>query len=73
MPKLNYEVPTQVKFYDADDDRWFGGIAFGERIICGECGTAILIADIYEMAPNLDFPVLDYDFWVNISEIIMEE
>ena len=36
MKKYDYfEVPTQVKFWDA---HYIGGIAYRNKIICGCCG-----------------------------------
>ena len=38
MDKKYYNKPTQVKFYDVDNDLWVGGIAYHDEIICGCCG-----------------------------------
>lgn len=62
MKRNSYDMPTQVLFREDDDDsRWIGGIAFGNVVICGECGGTIEledIADIKELS------------WVDISEEI---
>ena len=64
--KKFYEVPTQVKFLESEnvvnEPRWLGGIAFENKVICGECGGIVElndIADIVELS------------WVNISEEIL--
>lgn len=73
MPKLNYEFPKQVKFYEPENDYWIGGIAYGEYIICGECGGLVKISDVYEMAPHIEQPIQEYSSWGDISEAIIEE
>lgn len=54
MRKICYETPTQVIFVDVLDAvdcptyRLIGGIAYGDVIICGECGGEISLEDLYE-------------------------
>ena len=61
--KKFYEVPTQVKFLEiADEPRWFGGIAFEDKVICGECGGVVELDDIVDI---IELP------WVSISEEIL--
>ena len=54
MRKTWYDVPTQVIFVDVQDAverpvyRLIGGIAYGDVIICGECGGKISLEDLYE-------------------------
>lgn len=45
--KLFYDVPTQVKFLNIneEDNSWLGGIAYGEIIICMCCGGVINIEE----------------------------
>lgn len=64
-----FEVPTQVKFWDA---RYIGGIAYRDKIICGCCGGIFDISIIYEVAPDTleDDPIIVYDNWVDISQDI---
>lgn len=61
--KKYFEKPTQVKFIDCfeSEKRILGGIAFGDIIICGECGSTIEMDDI-EWLEELP--------WVSISEEI---
>lgn len=74
--KKYYEVPTQVKFYDIDEDRWIGGIAYEKIIICGCCGGYIEIFDLLEEAkeagikPNMIIQELP---WIDIDEAIRGE
>ena len=66
--KKFYEVPTQVKFIESknvvDEPRWLGGIAFGNKVICGECGSVIDLEDIVD--------IIELS-WADISEAICEE
>ena len=61
-----YEVPTQVKFLESADaavePRWIGGIAFENKVICGECGGVVELDDIVDI---VELP------WVSISEEIL--
>ena len=61
-----YEVPTQVKFLESadvvDEPRWLGGIAFEDKVICGECGSIVELDDIADI---VELP------WVSISEEIL--
>ena len=43
-----FEVPTQVRFFEPEDGDYIGGIAYCGEIICGCCGSAIDIEDLYE-------------------------
>ena len=64
--KFFYDKPTQVKFKEkpevSDTPRWIGGIAYGDQVICGECGAIVECHDIGEII-NLS--------WVDISEEIL--
>lgn len=64
--KKFYEVPTQVKFLEREDvvnePHWCGGIAFENKVICGECGSIVELDDIADI---VELP------WVNISEEIL--
>ena len=41
MEEKFFERPTQVEFYDEDEQQWMGGIAYKSEIICGCCGGII--------------------------------
>ena len=64
--KKFYEVPTQVKFLESTDVAvepcWVGGIAFEDKVICGECGSVVEMDDIADI---VELP------WVSISEEIL--
>lgn len=70
-----FEVPTQVKFWDAPSEDYIGGIAYRDEIICGCCGGVFDISEIYEFAPNTleEDPIVVIDSWVDISNEICEE
>lgn len=67
-----FEVPTQVKFYDADSGMFQGGIAYGDEIICGCCGGIFEVDEVIEGAKragvDLDIRIMS---WVDISEEIL--
>ena len=74
--KYNYfEVPTQVKFWDDCGERYFGGIAYRDEIICGCCGGVFDISEIYESAPDTlkEDPIVIPDRWVDFSHEICED
>ena len=63
-----FEKPTQVKFFDKDNNIWVGGIAYHGEIICGCCGGTLEIDELAE------HEMVIYDDWVNLSyEIIGED
>lgn len=71
MPKMFYEKPTQVKFWDNDMEEWIGGIAFNDVIICGCCGALFEIKEILSEAPDtVAVPIIDLP-WVAIDEEIL--
>lgn len=74
MPKTYYELPTQVKFYDADSEEWFGGIAYQEYIICGCCGHFFEIESVLDKGAkeNIAVPIIELP-WIDISEEIKGE
>ena len=63
--KTYYEVPTQVKFKNADpdicDDKVCGGIAYQDFVICGECGATLELDDVI---------IIEELSWATISEEI---
>lgn len=67
-----FDSPTQVKFWDIDGNRYVGGIAYGDKIICGCCGSVMEIKEVVEFAPSYVEPIVDMD-WIDISYDIMGE
>lgn len=73
---LYYGTPCQVRFYDATDKMYRGGIALYDYIICGCCGAVMLINDVVNDAIDDD---IDWDDavveleWVDISGAIRGE
>lgn len=68
-----YCDPTQVIFADPYNDfDWTGGIAYKDEVICGVCGDAISLAEIYEKAAEEDIsePVLEYSLWKSLDKYI---
>ena len=67
-----FEVPTQIVFYDHEDDCWKSGIGYKDEVICACCGGIIEISEIYEFAPaGIDTPIFEYKNWCDISEDII--
>ena len=79
----HFNFPKQVKFLDLGDTQgkevWHGGIAIDDTIICGCCGTAIPIEEIFadweeygkEEYPNIEAPIKIYNYWVDLDEEIL--
>ena len=65
--KKYYERPTQVRWFDSMNKRWFSGIAYKGEVICGCCGS-ILELDEFE-----EGEVVELGNWVNIEEEIRGE
>lgn len=81
MAKVSYfEKPTQVQFWDVQPQDYVGGIGYRDEIICGECGHAMKIADIYdevaeeaklgESTPAEDDVIIEMT-WVPINQEII--
>ena len=80
-----FEDAKQVKFLDLGEtngeETWCGGIAINDKIICGCCGTLFDIPTLFEdwedygkeLFPDIETPLIVYDYWVNISESIIGE
>ena len=66
--KRYYERPTQVRWFDTESNRWIGGIAYRNEIICGCCGS-ILELDGFEEDEVVELG----KWWVNIDEEIRGE
>lgn len=74
---LYYDKPTQVEFFDVDDEIpcWIGGIAFHDVIICGCCGATIEISELYDRAEETRLgkdPIKALN-WVDINNEIKGE
>lgn len=68
-----YCDPTQVIFADPYNDfDWTGGIAYKDEVICGVCGNAISLVEIYKKAAEdgIDEPVLEYTLWKSLDKYI---
>lgn len=72
MTYTHFDYPTQVKFWDAVGNHWIGGIGYGDVVICGCCGGAAGIKEIYEFAPKEVVEPIQVLPWVDISNEIME-
>ena len=68
-----FEIPTQVKFYDADTKQYIGGIAYRDEVICGCCGGIFSIEELYENCPEGFSPIDIYGNWVPLDKEICGE
>lgn len=68
-----YEVPTQVMFYDFNESKWGSGIAYKDEVICGCCGSIFSLEEIHAeaKADGLESGIYAYSNWVDISVEIM--
>ena len=70
---LYYGTPCQVRFYEAADGLFRGGIALDNYIVCGCCGAVLLIEDIIKDAESVgihwDDAIVELE-WIDISDII---
>ena len=46
--KTYYDNPTQVEYYDFENDCYVNGIAYKDEIICLCCGGVIGLEDLFE-------------------------
>ena len=65
MIKRYFDEPTQVKYWNGEDEGYCGGIAYKDEVICACCGAIVEISDIFDLAeedgvaPIIDFPWID--------------
>ena len=73
---LYYKTPCQVRFYDANDGLWRGGIALHDCIICGCCGAIMgiedLIKDAEKFGVHFDDAIIELE-WIDVSDEIKGE
>ena len=72
MTQRYFERPTQVAFYDIENKDYISGIAYGEEIICLECGGVIEIEDYLEevaeaCGDTVKYPIISLD-WMSLTE-----
>ena len=70
---LDFERPTQVAFWEVEQERYVGGIAYGTEIICGCCGGVVEIAEVYEFAPEGVKPIVVYENWEAFDDFIIAD
>jgi hypothetical protein len=67
---IYYDKPTQVKFYDPENDDYRAGIAFCGEIICLCCGAFFsideFVLDIQENYPMVE-PIIELP-WISLNE-----
>lgn len=70
---MYFDIPTQVAFWEAEQERYLAGIAYGTEIICGCCGGIIEIEEVYEFAPKDVRPIIIYDSWESFDDFIIAD
>lgn len=68
--KKTFNIPTQVMFWDYEEEEYCFGIAYEDIIICACCGSVFDINDLEENAPEGKFAIYPYSNWVNLSSEI---
>ncbi len=67
----SFNVPTQVAYYDIEEDNYIAGIAYGDKIICLCCGGVIdipeFLSDVEKTCPAVQFPIIPLS-WENLNE-----
>ena len=53
----SFEKPTALAYWNAEEERYFGGIGYKEEVICGCYGDALKIEDIYAARPVTLIPL----------------
>lgn len=75
MDELYYSHPVQVRYWDAECHKYYGGIAYHEFLIDGFSGAANLISVILEAAADdgkdADHAIIELG-WLNISRAILD-
>ena len=70
MKDYYFDRPTQVAFYNVDDDCYDAGITHGNYIVCLCCGGIFpideLVEDVREVRPDI-VPIIELP-WVNLRE-----
>ena len=63
--ELYYTVPTQVIFFEPEEQEHHAGIAYGKEVICGECGSTFELGEV-EIKK-------EFENWIDIEEDIAGE
>lgn len=63
-----YDIPQQVQWYDAENERRCGGIVYKDEIICACCG-GIFPKDEWDDLEKLH----DFNTWIDFTEFIIDE
>ena len=75
MEELYYAHPVQVKYWDAECHKYFGGIAYRDFLIDGCIGTVNLITVILEAAADdgkdADQAIIELD-WLSLNKAILD-
>ena len=70
---LYYGTPCQVRFYDAENGKYYGGIALHDFIICGLTGNILITDKVVKKAVadgiHWDDAVVEME-WLDISDAI---
>ena len=62
-----FDRPTQVMFFDADNDVYDAGIGYHDEIICACCGGVMSIDEVIENCPSNRKAICTFDDWVDFS------
>lgn len=66
-----YGVPTQVMYWDGIEERYIGGIAYRDEVICADNGYVVKIPDLVESVKDSRYKQFDaiyeYGNWADIT------
>jgi hypothetical protein len=75
MEELYYSHPVQVRYWDAEYHKYFGGIAYRDFLIDGCVGAVNPISVILEAAADdgkdADQAIVELD-WLNLNRAILD-
>lgn len=72
MIKVYYDKPTQVKFYDYEEEKYHYGIAYHDEITCACCGGMFEIEELLLNSPFSYKETIKDLPWVSFEGIIGE-
>lgn len=66
-----YDIPTQVMYWDGDEERYIGGIAYHDEVICATDGCVMEILDLIESVKDSRYnrfdAIYEYGNWEDFT------
>ena len=71
MERRYFDEPTQVKYWNGEEEGYCGGIAYKDEVICACCGAIVDIAEICELAEEDGIaPIIELS-WIDLNEEVI--